>query len=156
MEALKIFMLLNLLAWSIIVGQAWMYIIALSDVSKKMDAPSYIQLRQLIDKNFMAKYRWVVYFVLISSVLLCVFTAAEPAGILFISSAIAMLCLVIDTLLTMKGNLPINKLINGWTTDKYPDDWEIHRTRWLSIYARRQVVNIIGFTSLLAGAIFGS
>jgi hypothetical protein len=155
MIALKILILINLLAYSVIVGQAYMYIIALTDVSKNLDAPSYVRLRQLIDKNFMAKYKWVVYISLLTAVLLCVFTASDPTGLLFISSAVAFLALIIDAALTMKGNLPINKLINSWTTENYPADWEIQRTKWLTIYSWRQVVNIIGFTSLLVGAIFG-
>ena len=149
-------MLVNLLAYSIIVGQAYMYIIALTDVSKNLDAPSYTRLRQLIDKNFMAKYKWVVYISLLTSVLLCVFTASDPTGLLFISSAVALLALIIDTALTLKGNLPINKLINSWTTENYPADWGMYRTKWLSVYSKRQVVNIIGFTSLLIGTIFGN
>jgi len=148
-------MLANILAYSFIVGQAYMYIIALTNVQKNMDAPSYIELRQAIDKNFMAKYKWVVYVSLLTSVLLWVFTAGNPTGFLFISSAVALLALMVVHVLTLKGNLPINKVINGWTKDNYPVDWETYRTKWLHIYSIRQVAAIIGFTSLLLGAVFG-
>lgn len=148
-------MLFNLLAYSCIVGQAYMYIIALRNVQKSMDAPSYIQLRQLTDRNFMAKYKYVIYFTLLASLLLCIFTAAKPTGFLFISSVIAFAALVADVLLAIKGNVPINKLINTWSADNYPANWETYREKWLHIYCLRQVANIAGFTSLLLGALFG-
>lgn len=153
---LKILMLVNLLAYSCIVGQAYMYIIALSDVSKKLDAASYIHFRQLTDVNFMAKYKYVIYGSLLTSLLLCIFTAGKPTGFLFISSVIAFAALVADILLAIKGNIPINKLINTWTRENYPPNWQTHRDKWLRIYSKRQVANITGFTSLLLGAIFGT
>ncbi|MBL0183852.1 MAG: DUF1772 domain-containing protein [Chitinophagaceae bacterium] len=156
MVLLKILMLINLLVYSVIVGQAYMYIIALGNVQQSMDAPAYIQLRQLTDRNFMAKYKYVVYTSLVSSVLLCIFTAAHPTGFLFISAAVALLALITDVVLTLKGNMPINKRINTWATEKYPGNWETYRTKWLRTFSFRQAANIIGFTSLLLGAIFGT
>lgn len=153
---LKILILVNLLAYSWIVGQAYMYIIALSDVCKKMDAHSYIRFRQLTDVNFMAKYKYVMYASLLTSLLLCIFTSDKPGGLLFTSSVIAFVALVADVLLAIKGNVPINKLINTWSTEDYPANWQSYRDKWLHVYARRQLVNIAGFTSLLLGAIFGT
>lgn len=153
---LKVMILLNLLAYSWIVGQAYMYIIALSDVTKKLDAASYIHFRQLTDVNFIAKYKYVIYASLLSSLLLCIFTAAKPGSFLFISSVIAFAALVADVLLAIKGNVPINKLINTWSADNYPANWQIYRNRWLHVYRKRQVANIAGFTSLVLGAVFGT
>ncbi len=153
---LKILILVNLLAYSWVVAQAYMYITALSDVSKKLDAVSYIRFRQLTDVNFMAKYKYVMYASLLSSLLLCIFTAGKPGGFLFISSVIAFTALVADVLLAIKGNVPINKLINTWSADNYPANWQTYRNKWLHVYSKRQVANIIGFTSLLLGAIFGT
>lgn len=156
MTSLKILMLINLLAYSIIAGQAYMYTIAQRNVQQSMDAPAYIQLRQLTDRNFMVKYKYVVYTSLISSILLCIITAHHPAGILFISSAVALLALIIDVILTLKGNMPINRLINTWTPENYPPDWEMYRKKWLHTFALRQLANITGFTSMLLGALFGT
>jgi len=153
---LKVMILLNLLAYSWIVGQAYMYIIALRDVTKKLDAASYIHFRQLTDVNFMAKYKYVMYGSLLTSLLLCIFTAGKPGSFLFISSVIAFAALVADVLLAVKGNVPINKLVNTWSADKYPANWQTYRDKWLHIYSKRQVANIAGFTSLLLGTVFGT
>lgn len=153
---LKLLMFINLLAYSWIVAQAYMYIIAQTNVQKSMDAPSYIQLRQLTDRNFMAKYKYVIYVSLVTGLLLCIFTAQDPLGFPFISSAVAFTALVADVLLAIRGNIPINKRINTWTTENYPADWQTYRAKWLRVYRLRQVANIIGFTSLLLGALFGT
>lgn len=151
---LKIILLLNIITWSVIAGLAYMYIIALSDVSRNLDAPGYIRFRQLIDRNFMAKYKWVIYTAMLITPLLSIVAANN--GIVFIVCSLTTTCmLIIDLYLTLKGNLPINKLINTWEIDHYPDDWELYRAKWLSIYSRRQVVTIIGFISLVIAAVFG-
>ena len=152
---LKITLLLNLLAWSIIAGQAYMYIISLTDVSKNLDAPGYIRFRQLTDRNFMAKYKWVIYAAMILTPLLCILTIKQN-GFVLACSLVTLLCLVLDLVFTMKGNMPINKLINTWTVENYAPDWERYREKWLSIYSRRQVVTIAGFISLLIAALFGN
>jgi hypothetical protein len=157
MTAINLLLLLNLLLSSIVVGQAYMYIIALTDVQKNLDAPAYIHLRQLIDRNFMAKYKYVIYASMISTQLFCILVGLEDGtSLLFACSVIALIAFLIDLILTVKGNLPINKMINGWSVDNYPHDWEKYREKWLRIYSYRQAVNIIGFISLLIGAIFRS
>ena len=62
---------------------------------------------------------------------------------------------IIDILLTVKGNMPINNMINTWTEDHYPADWKTYRAKWLSIFGKRQIANIIGFLCLLMAVVFG-
>jgi len=151
----RILLLLTLLSYSIIVGQSYMYIIALKNVQNSMQANSYIELRKLLDASFMANFKWVVYAALLTNLLLVISTIRNPGSLLFITVAIAFAALVTDTLLTVKGNLPINSLINGWSADNYPADWATYRTKWLNIFQYRQVANITGFISLVIGAVFG-
>jgi len=151
----RILLLLTLLSYSIIVGQSYMYIIALKNVQNSMQANSYIELRKLLDAGFMANFKWVVYAALLTNLLLVISTITNPGSLLFITAAIAFVALIIDTLLTVKGNLPINSLINGWSADNYPADWTTYRTKWLNIFRYRQVANIAGFISLIIGAVFG-
>lgn len=152
---INIIIFLTLLAYSFLVSQSFLYIIALHNVQTNMEAVSYIELRKLLDRNFRKKYSIVVYSSLISTTLLTFLCSAEPTGILFISAAIALAALIIDTLLTVKGNMPINKIINTWSKDNYPADWKLYRKKWLSVFGKRQVAVIIGFLSLLLGAVFG-
>jgi len=132
-----------------------MYIIALKNVQNCMNASSYIELRKLLDTNFRANYKYAVYGALFTNLLLVLVNLKSPGGLLFISSSIAFIALVADTLLMMKGNMPINKLINTWSVDHYPANWEYYRTKWLRIFYYREIATIAGFLSLLIGAVFG-
>jgi hypothetical protein len=152
----KVLFLFTLLAYSIIVSQSFSYIIALKNVQLNLNAGSYIELRKLIDANFRANFTYVVYAVLITNLLLVLTTVKNPSSLLFITAAIAFVALIADTLLTVKGNLPINDIINTWSTDKYPTDWADYRAKWLTIFQYRQIANIMGFVSLLIGAVFGT
>lgn len=152
----KAITLLTLLAYSIIVSQSFLYIIALKNVQLSLNVDSYIELRKLLDVNFRAVFTYVVYTALITNFLLVVMTFRKPNDLLFITASIAFVALIIDTLLTVKGNLPINDMINTWSPDNYPTNWMEYRTKWLNIFRYRQITNIIGFVSLLIGAVFGT
>lgn len=151
----KIILLLALASYSIIVSQSYMYLVALKNVQNNLTAPSYIELRKLLDTNFRAKYKYAVIGALITNLLLVILTINSHSSLLMVTSVIAFVALVADLLLTVKGNLPINKLINGWSADNYPADWDLYRTKWLLIFSYRQVATITGFFILLIGTVFG-
>lgn len=152
---IKITLFITLVLYAFIVGQSFFYILALSNATKKMQAVAYIETRKLIDAELRGSLSLVYYLALATSLLLTAFSVVNPNGVLFISSIIALVALVIDIAVALKGNIPINKVINNWTTDKYPADWQQVRNKWFSLYHVRQAVNIIGFISLLAGLVFG-
>jgi len=151
---IRVLLFITLLAYSFVVSQSFSYIIALHNTQKNLDARGYIGLRKLLDKNFRAKFKYVFYITLISSTLLCILSFREPNRLLFIGSLIAWIGFVADTVFMLKGNIPINKIINTWSPDNYPTNWETHRAKWLRVFTRRQIANIIGFTSLLFAAVF--
>ena len=153
---IKIIMFINLFAYCLVVSQSFSYIISLRNVQQNMNASAYIELRKLTDKNYQYKFRLILYFTLLSCTILTILSSMHLTGLLFITTFIAWIALVADVLIAVKGNMPINKTINSWTAETYPLDWQDYRNRWLSIFAKRQVLNIIGFLSLLAGAVFAS
>ena len=91
-----------------------------------------------------------------SNLMLVISTIKNPGSLVFITATIAFVALVADTLLTVKGNLPINDIINNWTADNIPANWADYRTKWFNIFQYRQIANITGFVSLLIGAVFGT
>ncbi|HEY0679540.1 MAG TPA: hypothetical protein VGD17_14750 [Chitinophagaceae bacterium] len=150
---LKTFMLINLLGFSFIVSQAFFYLLALGNAQKNLQAPAYVELRNLIDRNLMTKFRIVYYVTLVSSITVALLTIHEPAGLLFITSAIACVALWVDVFVMFRGNIPLNKIIQTWTPDNYPGNWKDYRNRWFKYYEQRQVACIIAFLSLLTGII---
>jgi hypothetical protein len=152
----KIILLLTILAYGVIVGQSYMYIVALKKVQTDMGGGSYIQLRKLLDTNFRANYKYAVCAALIMSLLLVLVNSASPNSVLFIPAVVSLIALITDFVLMMKGNMPINNLINTWTPVHYPDNWAVYRTKWLQIFYYREIATITGFVSLLIGAVFGA
>jgi hypothetical protein len=150
----NIALFITLLAYSVIVSQSFMYLLALRDTQLKMDAGNYIQFRKLVDRNMQAKFRYVTYAALLASMLLILASFLDGSLSLSVASLIAFGMLVIDTLITIKGNLPINSTINAWTNTHYPTNWEDVRARWLQFFQYRQIVNITGFAVLVAAVVF--
>ncbi len=152
---IKITLFITLVMYACIVGQSFFYILALTNATKKMQATAYIETRKLSDAELRAKLSLLYYAALATSLLLTAFSVVNPNGILFISSVVALAALVIDVVIALKGNIPINKVINKWSVNQYPDNWQQVRSKWFCIYQVRQVVNIAGFMALLAGLVFG-
>ena len=152
---IKITLFITLLLYAFVISQSFFYILAMSRVTKSMQPVTYIESRQLLDKTLQSSLSLVYYLALAASIALTSFCVINPSGILFICSVISLLSLIIDVVLTLKGNVPLNKIINTWTASDYPANWKEYRSKWLAIYNLRQVANITGFISLLAGLIFG-
>ena len=152
---IKITLFITLLMYAIVISQSVFYILAMSSTLKKMQAETYIETRNLLTKTLEMPLQVVYYTALGTSVLLTAFCVVNPSGWLFIGSVIALITLVADAILATKGNIPLNKLINSWTSANYPSNWKQYRSKWFTLYHVRQALNITGFVSLLAGWVFG-
>ncbi len=153
--AIKLSLFIATVFYAVIISQSLFYILAMSTVMKKMQAPVFIQTRQLLDARLQTTLYLAYYLALASSIALTAFAVVNPYGILFRCSVIALAALVADIMISLKGNVPLNKTINNWTVTNYPANWEQYRSKWFSLYHTRQAINITGFVSLLAGIIFG-
>lgn len=152
----KIILVITLLAYAMIASQAFMYIISLKQVQMNLGASSYTELRKLTDTSMRASFKYVIYTALLANLFLVISTAKTPGNLLFLTSIIALVALVAEILLAVKGNIPINDVINTWSADNLPANWELFRTKWFAIFQYRQVASITGFISLLVGAVFGT
>ena len=150
----QIILLFTLLLYSIVAAQSISYIISLTDVQQKMNVNEYIVFRRLTDKNFRLKFAKVVYATLLLNLALVIITIIYFNLLLLICSIISLLAFVIDVLLMLKGNLPINNMINTWTAENYPSNWSEYREKWFDVFRLRQIANLTGFVSLLVGAVF--
>src|SRR5215813_4921287 len=121
---IKITLFITLALYSIVISQSLFYILAMSRVLKSMQPATYIESRQLLDKNLQTSLRSVYYLTLASSILLTSFCVVNPSGVLFICSLVSLVALVTDIILSLKGNVPLNKIINTWSASSYPANWK--------------------------------
>lgn len=152
---IKITLFITVLMYALVISQSLFYMMALTSTLKKMQAPTYIETRNLLTSQLKEPLQWIYYITMAASVLLSAFSVVNPSGPLFICSIIALLALLADALLAIKGNIPLNTLISSWTSTNYPSNWKKYQTRWFHLYHVRQALNIAGFISLLAGWALG-
>jgi len=152
----RIILTVTLLAYAMIASQSFMYILSLKQVQLNLGAGAYTELRKLTDSSMRASFKYVIYAALLANVLLVIATVKTPGSLVFITATIALLALVAEILLTVKGNLPINDVINTWSADKMPANWTSFRDKWFAIFQYRQIAGITGFVSLVIGAVFGT
>jgi len=153
--ATKIIFTITLLAYAMIASQAFMYILSLKQVQLNLDGNAYTEIRKLIDSSMRVSFRYVIYAALLANVMLVIVTAKTPGSLVFISASIALLALVLEISLTLKGNLPINDVINTWSADAIPADWASFRDKWFTVFQYRQIASITGLVSLIIGAVLG-
>lgn len=151
----KILSFTTIIAFSFIVSQSLMYILALKNVQSNLDFNSYTEFRKLIDTSMRANFKYAIYIALLCNLALVISTAKNPGSLIFITSAIALVGLIIDILITVKGNLPINDIINNWSPQNQPVNWTEYRSKWFELFQYRQIANITAYLSLLVGGIFG-
>lgn len=146
---------LTLLFYAVTVSQPLFYWIAFTATSRNMSAPAYIEMRNHIDNQMRKRGPVMYYGTLAACLLLTILSFTQANLVLRAASLIALPALITDITLMMKGNVPINNMIQKWTPESYPTDWQVYRDRWLNIFSYRQIALCIGFVSLLAGAVFG-
>jgi hypothetical protein len=145
---------IDLLTYAFVASQAMFYLLAMSKAVKKMRPGSFIELGNLLDAGLQVTLRLVYYLLLFTSLLWCYVTIKSHSQTLIITSFLALLAQLMDINFLLKGNQPINKVINTWNAAHFPDNWEDYRKKWFIYYHRRQIAGLIGFSSLLAGAVF--
>jgi hypothetical protein len=145
---------LDLLAYAFVASQPMFYLLAMSKTVKQMRAESFIELRNLLNRHLQISLRVTYYLSLLMSLIWCYFTTESHSEILIITSFLALIMLLVDIVLLLKGDQPINKVISTWNAESYPDNWEDYREKWFFHYHIRQIAGLIGFLSLLAGAVF--
>ncbi len=152
---IKITLFITLMIYALVISQSLFYFLAMTRTMKKMQAPTYIETRNLLTRALAVPLQCVYYIAMAATVLLAAFCVVNPTGVLFISSLIALAALLADALLAVKGNIPLNEMISNWTTAEYPSNWKKYQLKWFRLYHIRQVINLTGFVSLVAGWVFG-
>jgi hypothetical protein len=153
---IRIAIITNLVTYSIVVSQPLAYIVVMGPAQRALSPAAYIELRQCINP-VMTRRVPVIYLSTLATVLLLLVLSVRIGDRSGMATAtIALLCLVIDILFMIRENVPINGVIDQCSTTSYPADWEHYRAKWFSIFAYRQVVLLVGFFSLLVGAVFHS
>lgn len=144
----------NLLAYSTIASQPLFYIVALTSAQRALSGSAYVELRQRINAVMNRRVPVIYLTTLVTTLVLLVLSWRAGASRVLITTIVALVCLVADLALMMRENVPINGVIDRWSPTDHPGDWDVYRSKWFAIFAYRQVILLVGFISLLIGAVF--
>lgn len=144
----------NLLAYSVVVSQPLFYVVAMTSAQRALSASAYVELRQQIDSVMNRRVPPIYLATLVTILALLVLSWRARSWTVFITTLLGVVCLLVDIALTMRWSLPINGVIDRWSTTSYPQDWETYRNEWFAVFGYRQAVLLIGYISLLVGAVF--
>jgi hypothetical protein len=151
---MRLAILANLATFSTVVSQPLLYLVALSEAQRALSASAYIELRQRVNP-VMSRRVPIIYGSAVATALLVLVLASHAGDRLVLgTTAVAFACLIADVVLMMRENLPINRVVDRWSATAHPPDWAAYRTRWFTIFGYRQTALLLGFASLLVGAVF--
>jgi hypothetical protein len=154
MIAIKTIRLLHLISYMFVTSQALFYLFILSDALKAVSLESYFEQRKVIDSLMITRFKVMYYSCLALSIAAVIVSARQPASLFFISSAIALMLLSIDLVVTVKGSLPLNALSHSYGATTENINWENVRMQWLDYMKYRGIATTLGMVSLLAGLVF--
>lgn len=152
---MRIAMLANLAAFSIVVSQPLFYLLALTEAQRGLSAAAYVELRQGLNRVMNRRLSVVYIAALVTSIVLLGLAYTAGSGLVLGTTALALLGLIADVAYMMRENVPINRVMDGWSPSDCPPDWHTYRDRWLGLFAYRQALLVVAFGSLLLGAVFG-
>jgi hypothetical protein len=151
---LSLVLLASLVLYSIAASQPLFYLVALGRAQRSLGAPAYIELRQALNPVMMRRVP-LIYLATLGVLALTLVLASRSGEMLVAGvSASALSCLVVDLVLMTRASVPINSIIDGWTAENHPADWDAYRREWFTIFGRRQSVLVAGWLTLLAGSAF--
>lgn len=152
---LDLALLVTLGLFAFVVSQPLFYWVALGRASTALSAPAYVELRQRINAVMNQRFPRLYGAAAVSAVVVLGLAVAEGASLVAVTTVVAIVGLVVDAVLAIRRNVPINAMMDGWAPGDVPADWEVHRARWSAAFATRQRVLGVAFASLLLGAVAG-
>jgi len=136
-------------------SQLIFYLVIMSGALKLVTVDNFAELRKAIDSVADFRLRIVYYSCLALSLATTIIFYYQGSQPLFITSCIALLCLVIDLVIAVKGNIPLNEQISAYFTGNNAIDLDALRIQWIKFITYRGLFIVTGMISLLAGLLVG-
>ena len=140
-----------LLLYLIVVSQGIFYLFAASKAFSGITIDAYAAIRNSIDQVIEWRLKFVYPATLLIGLIVVLSLGKAPGSLLFITTAIAFICVVVDLALAVKFNMPINAQFHTYTSGMEGVDWESLRKTWLQFIEYRALVQVVGFIALLVG-----
>ncbi|HTE08926.1 MAG TPA: DUF1772 domain-containing protein [Flavitalea sp.] len=150
MTLFLILRLLHMVAYFFIASQAGYYLLCFYRVLKKLSPEKFVEIRKLTDPLIEGPLKFFYVSGLLLSLILIFWSPSFESPGASLSLIIAGLLLLIDLILAMMFNVPINKTINKLQSHELPNASAL-QGRWLHYIYIRILIALVGFIVLMAG-----
>ncbi len=117
---------------------------------RDLSGPAYAAMHQMRDKTFRVVMPIIGMTMLASLIMNAILNRSGLPGALF---AAAFLVALTDAGLTIRHQLPLNKLIQSWNADHPPAGWESARDGWARGHNLRIVLGVAVYVASLSATI---
>lgn len=142
----------TLLAYTLVMSQPLFFAFALGRASLALSGPAYAELRQRINASITKPLVVVYAITFLACLSVAALAAKEGATTTAVGVELAALTLVVDLVLAVKGNVPLNAAMDQWDPAALPPDWATKRAAWHRVFAVRQVVLCVGYVVFVLSA----
>lgn len=153
MTFFEILRVLHMVCYLIVVSQLLFYFTVMGNALRIGSLESFLENRKIIDTRLVKRIKIPYYTCLLLNILVVPLSVPEYPRIIFLSALLALVCLVLDAIIALKYNIPLNNLTNQWPDNPSNANWHEVRTKWLNLINYRAVFTTIGMISLIVGAI---
>ncbi len=140
-----------LLLYLVVAAQGIFYLFSASKAFSGISMDAYADIRNATDQVIEGRLKFVYPATLLTGLILVLSLVKAPGSAAFITTVIAFGCVVVDVLLAVKFNMPINARFHQYAPGVQGVDWESLRKTWLQFMEYRGGVQVVGFLALLAG-----
>lgn len=155
MTIIKTIRLIHLLGYLLVTSQLLFYLVIFCDALKQTSIQNFMEHRVGVEQVIDPRLKVIYYLCLALSIMAVIISAKRTDSAYFITAAIALVCLLIDMMIAIKGNIPLNNMIREGLLQQH-ENWESVRIQWLNFIRIRGIFITIGMTSLLSGLIIDS
>ena len=116
-----------------------------------LSAPQYVAMHQMRDKTF-RRVMPALGLTTLALVLLSVLFAMG-SGLPLVLGCAAVALLMLDIVITVTRQVPLNVRIQSWTNATIPADWSRIRDQWANQHLIRTVICLAAYLCFLAAAL---
>jgi hypothetical protein len=145
MELVKVIEVVSILLGVLVFGVFWGPWIALTRTISSLGPDTFLELVHRLDRN-LGGLMGVLMPVTILSLVPALFLTH---GIVLALSCTALILFVITLVVTAAIEVPVVKIIRGWTTTPLPENWQQLRDRWVSFHLARVIPGFLGLAALV-------
>ena len=150
----KTIQLFHLFSYLAVNCQLLFYLLVFADALKETPLSNFLIHRQAVDRIIARRYRIIYYTCLIASLLMVIVSLFQSDFTLIVTSSIALLCLIVDLVITLRINVPLNTMIHTYVVGDDLEKWEPVRAKWIRYFRYRGVISTIGIICVLIGLVY--